>query len=243
LNVAIQTDLGKKKLLRFRELENLENVFQPPIEEVLQKDYQLKGRWKSEVFRNDHPLILELGCGKGEYTVGLARNNPHCNFMGLDIKGARIWTGARIALDEGLSNVAFLRTRIDFISSFFATDEVEEIWITFPDPQDRRRRQKKRLTGALFLNRYRKILKDNGVINLKTDNKLLYKYTLELARYNDITIERKSDNIYQEGWKDEVVTIQTYYETRFLAKDSQINYLRFRLPADRVIKELSYDIR
>ena len=243
MNVAIQIELGKKKLLRFRELEELEKVFQPPIEEVLQKDYHLKGRWKSEVFRNDHPLILELGCGKGEYTVGLARNNPHCNFMGIDIKGARIWTGARIALDEGLRNVAFLRTRIDFICSFFANDEVEEIWITFPDPQDRRRRQKKRLTGALFLNRYRQILKDNGVINLKSDNKLLYRYTLELARYNDLTIERNSDNIYQEGWKDEVVTIQTYYETRFLGEDSQINYLRFRLPADREIKELPYDIR
>ena len=162
--------------------------------------------------------------------------------MGLDIKGARIWTGARTAQDEGLTNVAFIRTRIDFIQSFFDQEEVEELWITFPDPQEKRRRQKKRLTGAQFLNRYRTILKDNGVIHLKTDNKLLYRYTLELAKYNDLMIERNSENIYQEGWNDETVSIQTYYETNFLAEGAHINYIGFRLPINQEIKELPYDI-
>ena len=153
-------------------MESLDRVFQPPLEEIFGLDYHLKGRWCREVFGNDHELILELGCGKGEYSVGLARNYPQKNFVGLDIKGARIWTGAKIAQEEGLSNVAFLRTRIDFINSFFTRNEVAEIWITFPDPQEKRRRLKKRLPGAHFLNRYRAFLKDEGKIHLKTDNRM-----------------------------------------------------------------------
>ncbi len=234
--------MGKKKLLRFRELETLERVFQPPVEEVFQKDYYLKGRWKRDVFFNDYPLVLELGCGKGEYSVGLARNNRERNYLGMDIKGARIWTGARTARDEGLINVAFVRSRIDFIQSFFARNEVEEIWITFPDPQEKRRRLKKRLTGANFLNMYREFLVDEGTINLKTDNSRLYTYTFELARYNNLTIERNTEDIYSTGWKDEAVFIQTYYETRFLDKGARINFIQFRLPADREIKELPYEI-
>jgi tRNA (guanine-N7-)-methyltransferase len=231
--------LGKKKLERFRELESLERVFQPPLEEIFQKDYRLKGKWKSDIFGNDHPLVLELGCGKGEYTVGLARRYPEKNFMGLDIKGARIWTGAKDALDEGLSNVAFLRTRIDFINSFYGVDEVDEIWITFPDPQEKRRRLKKRLPGALFLNKYRQFLKDEGTVHLKTDNRELYLDTLEMARFNGLPVERKSENVYSENWEDEIVSIQTYYENKFLAKGVKINYICFRLPAGKEIKELS----
>lgn len=242
MNVSSQTELGKKKLLRFGELGTLEKVFQPTVEEVLRKDYHLKGKWRSKVFRNENPLILELGCGKGEYSVGLARNYPNCNYLGIDIKGARLWTGARTAYDEGLSNVAFLRTRIDFIQSFFAKDEVDELWITFPDPQEKRRRKKKRLSGAHFLNKYSSFMKDNGVIHLKTDNKLLYTDTLELARYNDLKIEKNSDNIYREGWEDETVSIQTYYETSFLTEGASISYIRFRLPANKEIKELHHDI-
>ena len=230
-------------MLRFRELGTLDRVFEPPYEEVLRKDFHLKGKWNTEVFRNDAPLVLELGCGKGEYTVGLARIHPECNYLGLDIKGARIWTGARTAHDEDLTNVAFLRTRIDFILSFFTRDEVDELWITFPDPQEKRRRNKKRLTGAFFLNMYRQFLKDDGVIHLKTDNNLFYRYTLELARHNDLLIEKSSDNIYQEGWDDEVVSIQTYYETHFLSEGVNINFIRFRLPAHREIKELPYDFK
>jgi len=232
--------LGKKKLERFRELENLERVIQPPMEEVFGKDYPLKGRWKKEVFGNDHPLVLELGCGKGEYTVGLGRKYRGRNFIGVDIKGARMWSGARAAQDEGLSNVAFLRTRIDFINSFFGRDEVEEIWITFPDPQEKRRRLKKRLPGALFLNRYRKFLKDGGRVHLKTDNHELYLDTLEMVRYNGLPVERKSEDIYSEGWEDDTVCIQTYYEKKFLSDGKSINYLCFKLSSGTEIKEVSH---
>lgn len=224
-------------------METLERVFQPPIEEVFRKDFHLKGEWARKVFENDYPLVLELGCGKGEYTVGLARLDPLRNYLGLDIKGARIWTGARTTLDEGLINVAFLRTRIDFIESFFGSDEVESIWITFPDPQEKNRRQKKRLTSASFLNRYRKFLIDGGAINLKTDNHPLFRYTLALARHNNLQIDRISENLYGEGWNDETVSIQTYYESKFLEKGARINFIRFRLQSDREIKELHDDIR
>jgi tRNA (guanine-N7-)-methyltransferase len=233
--------LGKKKLSRFRELESLERVFQPPLEEIFEKDYHLKGRWCRDVFGNNQPLILELGCGKGEYTVGLARSYPEQNFMGLDIKGARIWTGAKAANDEGLANVAFLRTRIDFINSFFSLEEIDEIWITFPDPQEKRRRLKKRLPGAHFLNRYRAFLKDGGLVHLKTDNRELYLDTLDLIRFNELEVERNSADVYSEDWDDEIVHIQTYYEKRFLAEGTKINYIRFRLPAGKEIKDLSDD--
>lgn len=230
--------MGKKKLSRFRELERLDRVFQPPFEEVFGKDYQLKGRWCKEVYGNHHPLVLELGCGKGEYTVGLARKHPEKNFMGLDIKGARIWTGAKAAQQEGLHNVAFLRTRIDFINAFFARDEVDEIWITFPDPQEKKRRLKKRLTGAGFLNRYRAFLKDGGKIHLKTDNPALYRDTLDLVHYNGLTVEDQTSDLYGEGWNDERVSIQTFYEKHFLDEGIKINYLCFRLPAGTEIHAL-----
>jgi len=233
--------LGKNKLSRFRDLETIERVFQPPFDEVFEKDYRLKGKWSVDVFQNVNPLILELGCGKGEYAVGLARRYPERNFAGVDIKGARIWKGARTANDEGLRNVAFLRTQIDFITSFFGRNEVDEIWITFPDPQEKKRRRKKRLTGALFLNRYRQFLKDDGVVHLKTDNRPLYQYTLKLANYNELTVERYSENLYKEKWEDESVAIQTYYESRFLEEGSPIHYIQFLLPADREIKELPDD--
>ncbi len=230
--------MGKNKLSRFRELENLERVFQPSIEEVIRTDYRLKGRWNAEVFGRELPLVIELGCGKGEYTVGLARMNPGRNYIGLDIKGARIWKGARQAHEEDLKHVAFLRTRIDFINSFFAKDEVDELWITFPDPQEKKRRQKKRLTGPLFLNRYRQLLKDQGLVHLKTDNRDLYAYTLELVRYNGLQVERHSDDLYSEEWNDETVSIETYYESRFRAEGSAIHYLGFRLPAAKEIRDL-----
>jgi len=233
--------LGKKKLSRFRELETFERVFQPAFEEVFQQDYKLKGKWCREVFGNDHPLVLELGCGKGEYTVGLARLYPDRNFMGLDIKGARIWKGARTSYQEQLVNVAFLRTRIDFIRSFFKPLEVDELWITFPDPQEKKRRRKKRLTGALFLNMYREILKDGGAIHLKTDNASLYRSTLDLVSYNQLPVESFSADLYNENWQDETVRIQTYYEKQFLEQGAKICYLKFRLPAGQEIKDLSHD--
>jgi len=221
-------------------LESLERVIQPPFEEIFGKDYYLKGKWCGEIFGNDHPLILELGCGKGEYTVGLARQNPRKNYMGLDIKGARIWAGAKSAHNEGLANVAFLRTRIDFINSFFAPGEIDEIWITFPDPQSKRARQKKRLSGALFLNRYRAFLKDEGRIHVKTDNLQLYTNTLELVRYNDLLLEQYSEDVYGEDWSNEAVSIQTYYEKEYLAQGIRIEYLCFRLPAGKKISQPPY---
>ena len=198
----------------------------------------MKGKWCRDQFRNQGPLILELGCGKGEYTVGLARMNAEKNYLGLDIKGARIWTGARAAHDQGLENVSFIRTRIDFIGSFFAKDEVDELWITFPDPQEKARRRRKRLTGANFLNKYRQFLKDDGLVHLKTDNRSLYTDTLALVRYNKLRVEKMSDDIYSEGWSDETVSIQTYYEKRFLAEGMPIHYLSFQLPARKEISEM-----
>jgi len=234
----ILNTVGKNKLSRFREMESFEKVYQPPFEEVFNRDFHLKGHWKKEVFGNDNSLTLELGCGKGEYTTGLAGLYPERNFMGLDIKGARIWRGARDARDAGMENVAFLRTRIDFISSFFAREEVDELWITFPDPQEKRRRRKKRLTGALFLNRYREILRDGGLVSLKTDNLKLYNYTLELARFNKLHISSYSGDIYAEGWDNEITSIQTYYESRFRDEGIPIKYIGFQLPSSKEVREL-----
>ena len=163
-------------------MKTFDNVFQPSFKQVFQKDFKLKGQWASRYFRNENPIILELGCGKGEYTIGLAERFPDINFIGIDIKGARIWTGAKKAYLEKIPNVAFIRTRIEFINSFFSPAEVDEIWLTFPDPQLKKRRNKKRLTSARFLNLYRGFLKDRGIIQLKTDNPILYEYTLELAK-------------------------------------------------------------
>ena len=233
--------MGKKKLSRFRELETFERVFQPPFEEVFQKDYSLKGKWREAVFHNDHPLVLELGCGRGEYTLGLARRNPDRNYMGLDIKGARIWKGAKTAQEEKIMNVAFLRTRIEWIRSFFARDEVDEMWITFPDPQLKRRRNKKRLTGAHFLNRYRDFLVDGGTIHLKTDNAELYEDTLQLLALNDLPVVRHSGDLYRTGWDDESVTIRTTYETRFLAEGFPIRYIQLRLPRAGEIKAATHE--
>ncbi|MEZ5069474.1 MAG: tRNA (guanosine(46)-N7)-methyltransferase TrmB [Bacteroidales bacterium] len=230
--------MGKKKLARFRELESLERVIQPPFEDVFGKDHPLKGNWSREVFGNGNPLVLELGCGKGEYTVGLASRDPERNYLGVDIKGARIWAGARRGHDLGLKNVGFLRTRIEFIGSFFARDEVDELWITFPDPQAKKRRQKKRLTGPPCLNRYRLFLKDGGRVSLKTDSGELCDYTRELVRFNHLEVELDSMDVYREDWDNEITGIRTHYESLFRAEGAKIHFLRFRLPSDRAILPL-----
>lgn len=217
----------KKKLQRFAEMETFPNVIQPAFDEVFGKDYHLKGNWNRKFFKNENPVVLELGCGKGEYTTGLARRFPQKNFIGIDIKGSRMWKGARTALAGHLENVAFLRTHIEMISSFFGADEIDEIWITFPDPQLKKKR--KRLTSSRFLNTYGSFLKKRGLIHLKTDNTVLYQYTLDLARFNELPVNINTRDLYHSGIDSDILGIQTFYERQFLDKGMKITYLCFEL--------------
>ncbi|KMQ71751.1 tRNA (guanosine(46)-N7)-methyltransferase TrmB [Chryseobacterium koreense] len=224
--------MGKNKLARFAENKTLENVFQPTREEALNNHY-LKGKWRSDVFKNEHPIVLELGCGKGEYSVGLARAFPDKNFIGIDIKGARFWFGAKEAIEGRLRNVAFLRTQIELVDCFFDHDEVDEIWITFPDPQIKYRRTKHRMTHPDFLERYKKILKKDGVIHLKTDSEFLHGYTLGLLQGAGHEIISAHHDIYgapeYEPGTPLLREIKTYYEGLFSAKGKTITYTKFRL--------------
>jgi len=220
--------VGKKKLKRWVEMEAFEHVVQPGFEEVYKKDYYLKGKWANKFFGNMNPVILELGCGKGEYTIALARKNPQKSFIGVDIKGARMWRGAKDAMDEHLKNVAFLRTRIELINSFFGTDEISEIWLTFPDPQLKKRRNKKRLTSPRFLNVYNQFLKTGGIIHLKTDNAVLYHYTLNLIKKNQLEIVKSSEDLYNEDEVTNDLAIKTHYEKQFLSQGEKIYYLSFK---------------
>lgn len=213
------------------------NVLQPSLEEVFNKDYPLKGNWSRDFFKNSNPIVLELGCGKGEYTVGLARKFPGKNFLGIDIKGARMWIGAKDALENNLQNVGFLRTRIEHIESFFAKDEISEIWITFPDPQLKKQRVKKRLTSSRFLPKYRKFIKRQGLIHLKTDNEVLFNYTHELAKQNQFKIEVATANLYGSGSSDDILAIQTFYESQYVAQGIPIKYIRFTIPHENEITE------
>tara|TARA_B100000886_G_scaffold340425_1_gene309890 strand:+ start:929 stop:1564 length:636 start_codon:yes stop_codon:yes gene_type:complete len=204
------------------------NVFQPTFED-LKSGFSIKGKWKSEVFKNDNPLVVELGCGKGEYSLGLSRKYPKKNFLGIDVKGARMWKGASDANNEGISNAAFLRTRVEFIEYCFAKSEVDEIWITFPDPQIKKKRAKNRLTHPVFLERYSNILQDNGLIHLKTDSQFLHGYTLGIIEGHHHHLEDAEHDIYNAVLKRENMEIKTHYEKLFLAKNMPISYLRFRL--------------
>jgi len=223
----------KRKLEHFEEMKNFENVFQPELKEVFNTPYFMKGKWRESYFKNDLPLILELGCGKGEYSIGLARKFPNKNFIGVDIKGARMWRGAKTALEEKMKNVAFLRSRIEFIASCFAEKEVDEIWITFPDPQPKEKKEKKRLTSPLFVREYLKFLKPDGVIHLKTDNRFLYHYTLEQVRQQNFSIIESTSDLYGEKIDKmdedamEILSIQTHYEKLFMGKGHKIHYLKF----------------
>ena len=204
------------------------NVFQPTFEE-LKSGFSIQGKWKSEVFKNDNPLVVELGCGKGEYSVGLAKKYPEKNFLGVDVKGARMWKGASDAVNDGISNVAFLRTRIEFIEFCFAKSEVDEIWITFPDPQIKKKRAKNRLTHPVFLDRYSNVLQDNGLIHLKTDSQFLHGYTLGIIEGHQHHLEDAEHDIYNAVLQRDDMEIKTHYEQLFLEKDMPISYLRFRL--------------
>lgn len=221
--------MGKDKLRRFAENLTFECFVQPAFEEAFRRDHPLKGHWHSDFFHNDRPIVLELGCGKGEYTVALAERDPGRNFIGIDIKGARMWRGAKTATERQMRNVGFLRTRIEMIASFFAEGEVDEIWITFPDPQLKTRRARKRLTSPVYLAYYARLLEPGGAINLKTDSKHLYAYTNEVIRRFGLPCEVSEPDIYGTGYADEVLSIKTAYETLFLGMGLPITYTRFSL--------------
>ena len=203
----------------------------------------MKGRWNEQFFHNDNPIVLELGCGKGEYAVGLARRFPDKNYVGIDCKGARMWTGAKEATAEGITNVAFLRTDIELINHFFAPGEVSEIWITFADPQ--MKKVNKRLTSTYFLSIYKNILAENGKIHLKTDSNFLFTYTSLVAEVNNFNVRKKCDDIYSDENRDDVLNIKTYYERQWLSRGKTIKYLQFELPhSDRFVEpevEIEFD--
>ncbi len=224
--------MGKNKIARFEENKILPNVIQPTREEALNQ-FHLKGKWKKEIFKNENPIVLELGCGKGEYSVGLAKSFPEKNFIGIDIKGARFWFGAKEAVENNINNVAFLRTQIELVDYFFEENEVDEIWITFPDPQIKYRRTKHRLTHPDFLNRYKKILKPGGIIHLKTDSEFLHGYTLGLLQGLGYEILTAHHDIYgapeYEPNTPLLREVRTYYEELFSAKGKTITYIKFRI--------------
>lgn len=225
--------MGKDKLRRFAENLTFSCFIQPEFDEIFHRDHPLKGHWRRDFFLNDRPIVLELGCGKGEYTVALAERNPDRNFIGIDIKGARMWRGAKTATERGMQNVGFVRTRIEFIESFFAPDEVDEIWITFPDPQLRTRRAKKRLTAPQFLTAYARMLRPDGVIHLKTDSKHLYRYTQAVIERFGLPCTVANEDIYGTGLADEVLSVKTAYEQKFLACGLPITYTCFGLGGQR----------
>ena len=233
--------MGKNKLKKFREMETIECVYQYPFGLLRETGFPMKGKWREEVFRNSGPIVLELGCGKGEYTVGLARRYPDKNFIGVDIKGARMHSGACDARDNGLKNVAFLRTSIELLDRFFSEREVDEIWITFPDPQMKKVR--KRLTGTTFMALYRKVMKPSGRINLKTDSPFLYTYTSLMARLNSFPILADSPDLYDTAaphaasLDPALRDIRTYYERQWLARGLTIKYLSFLLPPEGPLEE------
>ena len=236
--------MGKGKLQKFAEMETFNNVFQYPFSAIDNVPFDMKGRWREMFFRNDNPIVLELGCGKGEYAVGLARMFPNVNFIGVDIKGARMWTGAKQALQEQLPNVAFLRTNIEIIDRFFGEDEVQEIWLTFSAPQMKNAR--KRLTSTYFLQRYRHFLNDKGLVHLKTDSNFLFTYTKEMALHNGLTPEVCTEDLYNDSQLDEatmnILNIRTYYESMWLERGLNIRYMKFRLPKDGELSEPEVDI-
>ncbi|MBE17014.1 MAG: tRNA (guanosine(46)-N7)-methyltransferase TrmB [Dokdonia sp.] len=221
---------SKNKLKRFRENETFKNVIQPTREELTDGDFFLKGKWNSDFFKNNNPIVLELGCGKGEYTVGLAQAYPEKNFIGIDIKGARFWRGAKTALEEQLDNAGFLRMQIELITHAFAKAEVDEIWITFPDPQIKFQRTKHRMTNTTFLKKYKEVLKPEGVINLKTDSEFMHGYTLGLLHGEGHEILHANHNVYKNEYSPkEVVQIQTFYEKQYLKEGKPITYIKFRV--------------
>ena len=237
--------MSKGKLQKFAEMETFPNVFQFPYSAMADnKPFAMKGSWRSDYFHNDNPIVLELGCGKGEYTVGLARLFPNVNFIGVDIKGARMHQGAKQALVEKLPNVAFLRTNIEIIDRFFDNDEVQEIWLTFSDPQMKNPR--KRLSSTYFLQRYRHFITDGGIVHLKTDSNFLFTYTSLMVEHNKLPLVFKTDDLYHTEGIDEatrqILGIQTYYESQWIERGLNIKYLKFHLPKASELEESDVEI-
>ncbi|MBR1395131.1 MAG: tRNA (guanosine(46)-N7)-methyltransferase TrmB [Prevotella sp.] len=237
--------MGKGKLAKFADMATYKNVFQYPFSVMEHVPFEMKGHWRQQYFKNDNPIVLELGCGKGEYAVELARNYPDKNFIGVDIKGARMWTGATQALNEGLDNVAFLRTNIEIIDRFFAADEVQEIWLTFSDPQMKNPR--KRLTSTYFMERYRHFLTDGGCIHLKTDSNFLFTYTTYMVEKNRLPVDFRTDDLYGDPLSTQNVepatlSVQTYYEQMWLQRGLNIRYMRWHLPHATMLEEPDVEI-
>lgn len=236
--------MSKGKLAKFADMERYENVFQYPYSVAESKPFDMKGRWRELYFKNNNPIVLELGCGRGEYTVELARLFPDVNFIGVDIKGARMWSGATEALAAQLNNVAFLRTNIEIIDRFFDTDEVQELWLTFSDPQ--MKNVNKRLTGTLFMTRYRRFLVDGGLIHLKTDSNFLFTYTSCMAEHNGLPVLFKTEDLYHTNGIDadtqRILNIQTYYESQWIERGLNIRYMKFRLPHATPLTEPEVEI-
>ena len=236
--------MSKGKLAKFADMERYSNVFQYPYSVVDNVPFDMKGRWREMYFHNDNPIVLELGCGRGEYAVGLARMFPEVNFIGVDIKGARMWTGATQALAEGLSNVAFLRTNIEIIDRFFAPGEVQEIWLTFSDPQMKNVR--KRLTSTYFMERYRRFLVDGGIVHLKTDSNFLFTYTKYMVEHNALPVLFSTEDLYHAADVDDetrrIHSIRTYYESQWIERGMNIRYMKFRLPHAVALTESGVEI-
>lgn len=218
--------MGKNKLAKFANMEEYPHVFQYPFAVLQEKGFEMKGKWNEKFFKNTNPIVLELGCGKGEYTVGLAKLYPENNFIGVDIKGARMWSGAKQSLEEGLSNVAFLRTHIELLANFFDQGEISEIWITFPDPQ--MNKVNKRMTSTRFMKLYGQFLKSNGVIHLKSDSNFMFAYTTEMVKLNNLEVLFGTEDLYHSGLEDNVLTIKTFYEQQWIARGLNIKYVKFK---------------
>ena len=232
--------MGKGKLAKFADMREYLHVFEYPYSVVDDVPFDMKGHWGETFFKNDRPIVLELGCGRGEYTVGLGRLFPEKNFIGVDIKGARMWTGATESLQAGMTNVAFLRTNIEIIDRFFAPGEVSEIWLTFSDPQ--MKKATKRLTSTYFMERYRRFLVDGGLVHLKTDSNFMFTYTKYMVENNHLPVEVMTEDLYHSGLADEILSIRTYYEQQWLDRGLNIKYIRFRLPHEGVLAEPDVEI-
>lgn len=229
--------MGKDKHKRFAENETFSNLFQPSFSDLWGNDHELKGKWHSHYFKNSNPIVLELGCGKGEYTVNLAKKYPAKNFIGIDKKGARLWKGAKETFESNMDNVAFIRTRIENINSLFTKNEVSEIWVTFSDPQPKPTKAAKRLTSSRFLAYYQQFAIQNCIVHLKTDSQSLHEYTKALAEQNKLSILECTNNLYKSELSNPTLSIVTFYEQMFLDQGKPITYLKFELDKQLELKE------